>query len=169
LAIDQDVHVYSLGEANVSIEEKAIASTERSYGDIIAKKYIIRSKTGMEGLKVELKKHNLFQNLEIQKVVFPFGFRKTHNIEVKLNQINALSSDCGKKSILVTQFNWYATRYYRAPWHLKSLPSSNAGCERNLFVLTLIDAHLYPRSFREAGTFANLAVESLNNIEKLRS
>jgi hypothetical protein len=71
-SIDQDVHVYSLGEANVSIEEKAIASTERSYGDIIAKKYIIRSKTGMEGLKVELKKHNLFQNLEISKSGFSF-------------------------------------------------------------------------------------------------
>lgn len=71
-AIDQDVHVYSLGETNAAIEEKAIASTERSYGDVIAKKYIIRSRTGMEGLKAELKKHNLSQNLEISKSGFAF-------------------------------------------------------------------------------------------------
>jgi len=71
-AIDQDVHVYSLGIPNETLEEKVIAGTERSYGDVIAKKYIIRSKTGIEGIKVELKKLNLYQELEVSKSGFAF-------------------------------------------------------------------------------------------------
>ncbi|KXI30847.1 hypothetical protein [Paraglaciecola hydrolytica] len=71
-AIDQDVHVYSLGIPNETIEEKVIASTERSYRDVLAKKYIIRSKAGIDGIKVELKKLNLSQDLEISNNGFAF-------------------------------------------------------------------------------------------------
>ncbi len=71
-AIDQDVHVHSLGSPSESIESRVIESTERTYGDVIAKKYVLRSKTGIEGLRAELKNVNLNQDLEVSKSGFAF-------------------------------------------------------------------------------------------------
>lgn len=71
-AMDQDVHVYSLGVSKGSIESLVVESTERTYGDVIAKKYVIRSKKGIEGLKEELKNVGLNQSLEVSKSGFAF-------------------------------------------------------------------------------------------------
>ena len=71
-AIDQDVHVHSLGASGETAVEKVIASTERSYGDVIARKYIIRSHNGIDGIKAELKKLNITQALEISNSGFAF-------------------------------------------------------------------------------------------------
>ena len=71
-AIDEDVHVHSLGSPTESIESRVIESTERTYGDVIARKYVLRSKTGIEGLRAELKNVNLNQDLEVSKSGFAF-------------------------------------------------------------------------------------------------
>ena len=71
-AIDEDVHVHALGSPTESIESHVIESTERTYGDVIARKYVLRSKTGIEGLRAELKNVNLNQDLEVSKSGFAF-------------------------------------------------------------------------------------------------
>jgi hypothetical protein len=71
-ATDQDVHVYSLGLPSETIENLVIESTERTYGDVISKKYVLRSRTGIEGLKDELKNVSLNQSLEVSKSGFAF-------------------------------------------------------------------------------------------------
>jgi len=53
-SIDEDVHVYSLGTARPDMEKLVIASTEKTYGDIIVAKHVFSSADGIPGLKREL-------------------------------------------------------------------------------------------------------------------
>jgi hypothetical protein len=53
-SVDDDVHVYSLGEAGPDTLETVTASTERTYEDVIADKHVFSSTDGVEGIKKSL-------------------------------------------------------------------------------------------------------------------
>jgi len=53
-SMDEDVHVYSLGPTTAETLETVRASTEKTYGDIIAAQHVFSSDDGTAGLKKEL-------------------------------------------------------------------------------------------------------------------
>jgi len=63
-AEDEDVHLWSI-EAEGDLVELAIETTNRHYGDVIDEAFIIESEDGVEGLRRELKKQGLSDNLQI--------------------------------------------------------------------------------------------------------
>lgn len=71
-AIDQDVHVWSLGKEVEDIVLLARTNTEKHYGDVLLEGYVLRSKTGIEGLRAELEARGLSTHLEVSKSGFMF-------------------------------------------------------------------------------------------------
>jgi hypothetical protein len=63
-AEDEDVHLWSI-EADGDLVELAVESTNRHYGDVIDEAFVIESEDGVEGLRRELKKQGLADNLQI--------------------------------------------------------------------------------------------------------
>ena len=67
-ATDQDVHPWSLGPPPpADLVTLADRNTEKNYGDVIARRYVIVSETGIEGLRDGLKAQGLDDHLEISK------------------------------------------------------------------------------------------------------
>lgn len=64
-SIDEDVHVYSLGETKPDTLEVVTTSTERTYSDIIVAKAVFQSQTGIEGLKQELERNGWSPTLKV--------------------------------------------------------------------------------------------------------
>jgi hypothetical protein len=64
-AIDQDVHVWSLGENVEDIVALARSNTDRHYGDVLLEGYVLRSQTGIDGLREELQSRGLSTHLEV--------------------------------------------------------------------------------------------------------
>lgn len=71
-ATDQDVHVWSLGKSVGDIVSLARANTEKHYGDVLLEGYILRSETGIDGLRRELAARGLSTHLEISDSGFVF-------------------------------------------------------------------------------------------------
>lgn len=71
-ATDQDVHVWSIGASPKNIVDLARQNTEKHYGDVLSRGYVIKSTAGIEGLRHELKKHGLSNDLEISELGFLF-------------------------------------------------------------------------------------------------
>jgi hypothetical protein len=63
-AEDEDVHLWGI-EADGDIVELALESTNKHYGDVIEEAFILESDDGVEGLRRELKKQGLSDNLQI--------------------------------------------------------------------------------------------------------
>lgn len=71
-AMDQDVHVWSLGNQVEDIVALARSNTEKHYGDVLSEGYILESETGMDGLRDELADRGLSAHLEISDAGFVF-------------------------------------------------------------------------------------------------
>ncbi|MGO4382168.1 hypothetical protein [Pseudoduganella sp. RAF53_2] len=63
-AEDEDVHLWSIA-AEGDLVELAVESTNKHYGDVIDRAFVIESQDGVEGLRRELKKQGLSDHLEI--------------------------------------------------------------------------------------------------------
>ncbi len=50
-AVDEDVHVYSLGESGPDTLETVTSSTQRTYEDVIEARHVFSSSDGIEGIK----------------------------------------------------------------------------------------------------------------------
>jgi hypothetical protein len=71
-ASDEDVHVWSIGASTNDVVELARSNTEKHFGDVLSKRYILESDDGIEGLRLELKERGLPNNLEQSKSGFLF-------------------------------------------------------------------------------------------------
>jgi len=70
-ATDQDVHVWSLDRVE-DIVALARSNTEKHYGDVLSKRYILESAAGIDGLRRELGDRGLSTHLEISEAGFVF-------------------------------------------------------------------------------------------------
>ncbi|MFL6550895.1 MAG: hypothetical protein ACJ8OJ_19550 [Povalibacter sp.] len=66
-SVDEDVHVYSLGDAGPDTLETVTTSTQRTYGDVIADKTIFSSTGGLEGIRKALEEHDWSPTLKESK------------------------------------------------------------------------------------------------------
>ena len=66
-AMDQDVHVYSMAVPREGFLEVAHANAERHYGDIVARRIVIDTLDGVDGLRSALRAEGLDDHLEIGK------------------------------------------------------------------------------------------------------
>lgn len=66
-ATDQDVHTWSIGATPSDIVDLARQNTEKHYGDLLAESYVIKTSDGIDGVRRELKKRGLSDNLEISR------------------------------------------------------------------------------------------------------
>jgi hypothetical protein len=71
-AIDEDVHVWSLGANRSDIADLARQNTEKYYGDILSEGYVLETSQGIDGLRRELVQRGLSDHLEISKAGFLF-------------------------------------------------------------------------------------------------
>ena len=71
-ATDQDVHVWSIGKNIEDIVALARSNTEKHYGDVLGEGYILKSTTGLEGLRNELASRGLSTHLEVSDAGFLF-------------------------------------------------------------------------------------------------
>jgi hypothetical protein len=71
-AINQDVHVWSMGGTPDDILDLARQNTEKHYGDVLTEGYILESTDGVDGLRNELRNRGLDDHLEISKSGFVF-------------------------------------------------------------------------------------------------
>lgn len=71
-AMDQDVHVWSLGNKVEDIVALARSNTEKHYGDVLSEGYILESETGIDGLRRELADRGLSTHLEVSDAGFVF-------------------------------------------------------------------------------------------------
>jgi len=71
-AMDQDVHVWSLGSKVEDIVSLARSNTEKHYGDVLSEGYILETDTGIDGLRDELAERGLSTHLEISDAGFAF-------------------------------------------------------------------------------------------------
>ena len=71
-ATDQDVHVWSIGQNVDDIVALARSNTEKHYGDVLRKELILRSESGIEGLRQELRSRGLSTQLEVSESGFVF-------------------------------------------------------------------------------------------------
>lgn len=70
-AIDQDVHVWNIGKVE-DLAALARTNTEKHYGDVLAEGYILKSESGLEGIRLELADRGLDNHLEISNEGFAF-------------------------------------------------------------------------------------------------
>ena len=67
-AIDHDVHVWSIGPMTAEkLEELARTNTAKNYADVLGETIVVKSASGFDGLREQLKKNGLSPNLEIPK------------------------------------------------------------------------------------------------------
>lgn len=71
-AHDQDVHVWSLGDAIEDLIAVARANTEKHYGDVLTEGYLIETDEGIEGIREGLKERGLPAHLESAEAGFVF-------------------------------------------------------------------------------------------------
>lgn len=64
-AQDQDVHIWSLDPAIPDIVALAQSNTDKHYGDVLAKKVIIQTDEGTEGVRHQLQSQGLPAHLEL--------------------------------------------------------------------------------------------------------
>lgn len=64
-AVDQDVHIWSLGPYKADILELARTNTSKHYGDVLGNEVVIETEDGIEGLRRELRARGLDDNLEL--------------------------------------------------------------------------------------------------------
>lgn len=66
-SMDEDVHVYSLGNTAPDTLDTVRTSTEKTYGDVIAATHMFSSEEGIAGLKQELAASDLGASVEESK------------------------------------------------------------------------------------------------------
>ena len=71
-ATDQDVHAWFLGKSVEDIVALARSNTEKHYGDVLLEGYILRSETGVGGLRLELASRGLSAHLKESESGFVF-------------------------------------------------------------------------------------------------
>jgi len=82
-ATDEDVHVHSIGTPKQDIVSIVTASTERTYGDVIAHRYVLSSSNGIIGLRGELKRAGLGESMEVSQKGFVFSVPECTNYKSK--------------------------------------------------------------------------------------
>jgi hypothetical protein len=82
-AVDEDVHVYSLGASKQDTVAVVSASTERTYGDVVARRYIVSSAIGIAGLRSELKRFGLGESMEVSELGFAFSVPEGSHYKTK--------------------------------------------------------------------------------------
>jgi hypothetical protein len=70
-AMDQDVHAWNIGKVD-DLVALARANTERHYGDVLTEGYILKSESGLDGIRTELVERGLDPHLEIATAGFVF-------------------------------------------------------------------------------------------------
>jgi hypothetical protein len=70
-AVDQDVHVWNIGKVE-DLVAMARTNTEKHYGDVLSEGYILKSDSGLEGIRAELADRGLDAHLEVAKAGFAF-------------------------------------------------------------------------------------------------
>ena len=70
-AMDQDVHAWNIGKVQ-DLVGLARANTEKHYGDVLTEGYILKSESGLEGIRLELTDRGLDNHLEVSDVGFAF-------------------------------------------------------------------------------------------------
>lgn len=70
-ASDQDVHVWNIGEIE-DIVSLARESTEKHYGDVLTEMYVLRSASGLDGIREKLVARGLSSTLEVSSAGFAF-------------------------------------------------------------------------------------------------
>ena len=71
-ALDQDVHVWSLGENVADIVELATTHTQQHYADVLRACCVFQANGGIDGLRIALLKHGMSPHLEIDAAGFAF-------------------------------------------------------------------------------------------------
>lgn len=64
-ALDQDVHIWSLGSDVADIEAVAKANTMKHYGDLLTEGYVIKTGDGVAGVRRALHDRGLDEHLEL--------------------------------------------------------------------------------------------------------
>jgi hypothetical protein len=65
-AIDHDVHVWGLGPVEAGkFEDIARANTQKHYGDVIAREFVVQSEGSLDSLPAQLKQSDIGGELEI--------------------------------------------------------------------------------------------------------
>jgi len=70
-AVDQDVHAWNIGKVD-DLVAMARANTEKHYGDVLSEGYILKSDSGLDGIRLELVDRGLDANLEVANAGFAF-------------------------------------------------------------------------------------------------
>ena len=70
-AMDQDVHAWNIGKRD-DLLTLARTNTEKHYGDVLTETYILRSTSGLVGIRSELLDRGLDDHLEDSKAGFAF-------------------------------------------------------------------------------------------------
>ena len=63
-AMDRDVHAWNIGKVD-DLVALARANTERHYGDVLTEGYILKSESGLDGIRTELAERGLDPHLEV--------------------------------------------------------------------------------------------------------
>jgi hypothetical protein len=70
-AMDQDVHAWNIGKVE-DLVGLARANTEKHYGDVLTEGYILKSESGLDGIRLELADRGLHNHLEVSDAGFAF-------------------------------------------------------------------------------------------------
>src|SRR6185369_9687356 len=70
-AMDQDVHAWNIGKVE-DLVALAHANTEKHYGDSLTEGYILKSDSGLDGIRSELVDRGLDDHLEVSNQGFAF-------------------------------------------------------------------------------------------------
>jgi hypothetical protein len=70
-AMDQDVHAWNIGKVE-DLVAMARTNTEKHYGDVLSEGYILKSDSGLDGIRLELADRGLDTHLEVAKAGFAF-------------------------------------------------------------------------------------------------
>lgn len=71
-AMDEDVHVWSIGAAHLDVVELAQSDTQKTYGDVLRTCRVFQTSGGVDGLRIALVKHGLSPHLVIGDSGFVF-------------------------------------------------------------------------------------------------
>jgi hypothetical protein len=70
-AVDHDVHAWNIGKA-ADLVTLARANTQKHYGDVLTEGYILKSDSGLDGIRHELAERGLDSHLEVSSAGFVF-------------------------------------------------------------------------------------------------
>jgi hypothetical protein len=71
-AVDEDVHVWSIGKADLDVVELAQSNTQKMYGDVLRVCRVFQTSGGVDGLRIALVRHGLSPHLEMGDSGFVF-------------------------------------------------------------------------------------------------